>query len=187
MKHLGILGLLMALVGPATLASSANATNLTSPEGTTYTSTIIAESGGVTLTGPFGFGTVSCKSSTIQATVEFHGTANPVRARITSFTLGFCSGGEPTSPVFSPGKLEFSSNGSLYLADADIVVHKTLLGTCIFESLSIGSSIGKFTGSNVTKGNAVFDIAGTIPSNQCGSATFEGTYKVVTPSTLRVD
>jgi hypothetical protein len=189
MKYAKILGLAaMALAAFMALAGTASATSLTTNEGTTPK--IEATSTNAVLTGPFGFGTIACEHSLVKGTVTEHGTNITVGGPITELTFTKCTGGEPTSPVVKPGTLQVhgtstTGNGTVTSFNADVIVHKTLLGTCTFTTASTGTDIGTLTGTNVTKGNAVLDISATIPGT-CGSGAWEGTYKVLKPSTFEV-
>jgi hypothetical protein len=189
MKYAKILGLAaMALAALMAMAGTASATSLTSNEGTTPT--IVAESSNAVLTGPFGFGTIACAKSKVEGPVEKHGAGVTVYGKIKVLTFTECTGGEVTDPVVKPGALEVHStsttgNGTVTSIDAQVIIHKTLLGTCTFNTASTGTDIGTLTGSNITKGNAVLDISASIPGT-CGSGAWEGNYKVVKPSTLEV-
>jgi hypothetical protein len=172
-------------------AADASATTLTSSAGTPFTGTFEAvDEGEVTLTGPFGFGTVSCDSSVILAKVASHGTSVTAGLTISAMSLTACLGGEPTSPLSKPGSLEIhgtstTGSGTLTSLNLHLLVHKTLIGTCTFTTSSSGTDLGTLTGSNITKGYAVIDLAATIPST-CGSAALEGRYVIRSPSTLEV-
>jgi hypothetical protein len=189
MKYVKILGLAaMALAALMAMAGTASATSLTSSSGTTPT--IKASSTNAVLTGPFGFGTISCANSTVEGTVTEHGTNITAGGAITSLTFTNCEGGEPTSPVVKPGSLQVhgtstTGNGTVTSSSASVIVHKTLLGTCTFNTASTGTDIGTLTGSNITKGNAKLDIAATIPGT-CGSGAWEGNYTVTSPASLEV-
>lgn len=192
MKHRSTFALAsLVFVCAAMLAADASATILTSPSGTIFTGTFEAvDEGEVTLTGPFGFGTVSCDSSVILAQVVGHGASTTARLSISAMSLTACLGGEPTSPLPKPGSLEVhgsssTGSGTLTSLNAHLLVHKTLIGTCTFTTSSTGTDLGTLTGSNVTKGHAEIDLTATIPST-CGSAAFEGRYVIRTPSTLEV-
>ena len=202
MKYAKILGLAaMAMAALMAFAGTASATQVTSPSGTVYTSTIKSESEGATkLESEFGtFGTIECSESKVEGKVESHGTSVTTVGKISSLTFGgVCHGGTPTSPVAEPGSLEVhtegstvNGNGTLTSSGAKVIVHNTAVGTCTFETSN--TDIGTLTGSNHTGGNATLDIngkvirvAGTNPF--CGStSTWNGSYKVTTPSTLEVD
>jgi len=193
MKYMKILGLAaMALAALMAMAGTASATSITSPAGTTYTSTIKAENEGtITLTSVFGgFGAVSCKKSTVEGKVETHGAAVTAGGKITGLTFTECSGGTPTSPVTTPGTLEVHRNadgsGALTSKSASVVIHGTAFGTCTFTTSSTGTSLGTLTTTTQTGGKATLDIKASIAS-ACGTGTWEGSYVVTTPSTLLID
>lgn len=82
-----------------------------------------------------------------------------------------------------------TGNGTVTSTGLTTTFHETIIGTCSFKTSA--TDIGTLTGSNVTKSNATLDLKGTLAvegSNPfCGSAaTWEGSFKVVTPSTLEV-
>jgi hypothetical protein len=194
MKYVKILGLAaMALAALMALAGTASATTITSPKGTTYTNTIKAEaSSTITLTSVFGgFGAISCKKSTVEGKVESHGAGVTAVGAISSLTYTECS--NPVT-VVSKGTLELhhiagnEKEATLTSKNATITVHETLFGTCNFITSSTGTDIGNVTLTPSTGGAAVLDIKAQIPSeNGCGTGTWEGTYKAVTPTTLYVD
>lgn len=181
-------------------AGSASATTLTSPSGTTYTGEIKAESEGSTTLKSSFIGTVTCTSSKAVGKVESHGTGVTAAGNIAELTFTGCSGGEPTSPVGvaresgKRGALEVhgtstTGNGTVTSTGAEVIIHKTLAGTCIFVTFS--TDLGTLTGSNVTGTNATLDISGVVirtnGSGFCGeSATWTGSYKIWQPSTLEV-
>jgi hypothetical protein len=199
MKYAKILGLAaMALAALMAFAGTASATTLTSPAGTTYTSTIKAESEGTTeLVSELGaFGTIKCKKSTVEGKVEEHGTTVTAGGKISTLTFTECEGGTPTSPVAVPGSLEVhtegstsNGNGTLTSKNAKVIVHNTAVGTCEFETSSTGTDLGKLTGGTPAKlviSGVVIRVGGSNPF--CGSnSTWKGTYKVTSPSTLLVD
>lgn len=195
MKYAKILGLAaLALAALMAFAGTASATTLTSPSGTVYTGEIKSESEGSTSLKSSFIGTVTCSGSTVKGKVESHGTGVTAAGKIAELTFSGCSGGSPTSPVAKPGTLEVhgtttTGNGTLTSNGAEVIVHNTLAGTCTF--VTSNSDIGTLTGSNVTGGNATLDISGvavrTNGSGFCGeSATWSGSYKVTSPSTLEV-
>jgi len=191
MKYVKILGLVaMVLAALMAIAGTASATTLTSPKGTTYTSTIKAENvGTVTLTSAFGgFGAVSCNKSTVEGKVETHGAGVTAGGVVSSLTYSECN--KPIT-VVNKGSLELHAGATekeatLTSKNANIVIHETAFGTCTFTTASTGTDLGTVTTTAATGGNAVLDIKAAIPST-CGTGTWEGSYKAVTPSTLYVD
>lgn len=181
--------LLIAAAALMALAGSASATSLTSPAGTTYTSTIKATSEHVTLTGSFT--TVTCTSSVMEGKVESHGASVTAGGKVSRLEFSGCN--HPVT-VFKAGSLEVhtagstsNGNGTLTSAGAEVVVH-TSVGTCTFTTSA--TDIGVVTGS--TNVNAILDIDGaTIPRTGgaffCGSSgVLSANYLVTTPSTLYV-
>jgi hypothetical protein len=185
MKYMKILGLAaMALAALMAMAGTASATTLTSPAGTTYTSTIKAENEGpVTLTSAFGgFGTVTCNKSTVEGKVEKHGAGVNVSGNIGKLTFTECNR-EVT--VLSTGSLEVNSSGALTGKNQTILIH-TAIGPCHFTTASTGTSLGTVTTTATTGSNATLDIKATIPS-PCGNGTWEGSYKVTAPNPFYLD
>jgi hypothetical protein len=191
MKCLKALVGVLAVAGAAlvVLGGTASANPLTSPAGTYYSGTLQAEAEStISLTGPFGFGTVSCKKSTFEAKVESSSVSSAI-ASLSSLTFGECSGGEVTA-VTKPGSLQIEQVGAgkatVRWSGAEIKIHKTLMGSCTFTSSN--TDIGTLTGSSITGGNATLDFAGQLSSsNGCGTATLDGSYKFTTPNPLYVD
>jgi hypothetical protein len=196
MKHMKILGLAaMALAALMAMTGTASATILTSPAGTTYTSTIKAEAAEtITLTSVFGgFGAISCKKSVVEGKVETHGAGVTAGGKITHLSFSECVNGEPTTATATTGagSLEIhgtatTGNGTLTSLNAAITVHKTAFGTCKFTTSATGTHIGTLTGSSNTGGNAILDIENAKIASACGTGTWEGKYKVVSPSFLDV-
>ena len=86
MKYAKMLGLLaVAAAALMAFAGVASATTLTSPSGTTYTSTIKATSEGTTTLHNSSLGiAVSCEESTVEGKVEKHGSGVTVPATFRS-------------------------------------------------------------------------------------------------------
>jgi len=191
MKHLKMLGL--AAVAMAILmafAATASATNLTSPNGTTYTGSFQAESGSLVWEGAYT--TITCANSTLAGTVESHGAATTVGVKLSSLTFTSCN--FPFT-VSNPGSLEIhtegstaNGNGTITWSGMQLTMH-TSVGSCVFTTSN--THIGTLTGSDV--GKAQWHInAAKIPRTGgnflCGSSsTLTGNYTVNTPSTLTVD
>jgi len=190
MKYLKILGLAaMALATLMAMAGTASATTITSPKGTTYTSTVRAEnSGTVTLTSVFGgFGAISCNKSVAEGKVEVHGVARTVAGLLSTLTFSECT--KPVT-VIDPGLLELhylnAKEGTLTSKSAEVEVHETAFGTCTFTTSETGSDLGTVTTTEATGGAARVDIKAAIGS-ACGTGTFHGAYKVVTPNSFYLD
>jgi hypothetical protein len=186
MKYVKMLGLL-AVAAAALMAFTgvASATTLTSPSGTTYTSTIAATAGATSLHGPFT--TVTCQKSTVEGQVESHGAGVTAGGSIS--TLDFSECNFPVK-VLKNGSLEVHAtsggNGTLTTSGAEITI-ETSIANCLFTTKS--TDVGTLTGGTT----AVLDInSAGIPrtghSIFCGSSgTWTGSYTVNTPDTLLVD
>jgi len=190
MKYLKILGLAaMALAALMAMAGTASATTLTSPKGTTYTSTIKAENAGsITLTSVFGgFGAVTCTKSIIEGKVEKHGAGVAVTGNNSKWTFEGCN--KPVTVTASGSTTVHYANansGTETSVTSSWHVHETAFGTCTFTTASTGTDLGTLTTTEATGGNAVIDIKASIPS-ACGTGTLEGSYKVVTPNPYYLD
>jgi hypothetical protein len=192
MKHAKILFFsATALIALTAMAGTASATYLTSPSGTTYTGTIKAiNEGAVTLTSVFGgFGTISCKESEVEGTVESHGASVTAGWKGQKLTFRNCTGGEPTS-VTKIGFFRFhatatTGNATVTTGAVELVIHKTLFGTCTYSAPITEVHLGTLTGSNITGGNAILHMLVSMPG-PCGTGTLQGTYKLTTPSFLAV-
>jgi hypothetical protein len=185
---LGLTALVLLMAMPAV----ASATTLTSPPGTVYTGTIKTENeGSLTLTSAFGgFGAVTIGKSIIELKVSTHGASVTAGGAISTLDLTSSTGGDVTSPVATRGSLEFhgastTGNATVTWLNAEVIVHNTAWGTCVFTTSSKGTHLGLLTGSNVTKGKATLHINSTL-TGPCGTAVWEGAHTVVTPSTLEV-
>lgn len=190
MKHVKMLGLLaVAAAALMAFAGTASATTLTS-SGSTYTSTIEAESEGkTTLHGPFT--SVTCEESKVKGTVETHGAGVTAGGAVSSLTFSKCN--FPVT-VKKAGSLQVHAteggNGTLTSSGAEITI-ETSIASCIFTTKAEGTDVGTLTGN--ASGNATLDInSAAIPrtghSIFCGSSgTWTGSYKVTTPGNLTVD
>jgi len=188
MKYLKMLGLAAVAVAALALPGMAGANPLTSPTGTGYTSTIKAESEGAT-TLHDERGTVVCEESNLEGKVESHGSTT-ASGKASSLTFGGCN--YPVE-VLKAGSLEVKTttagHGTVFSSGAEIRI-KFLFWECVYSTN--GTDVGTLTGSNVTGSNATLDIgAASIPrtggSYTCSSsATWTGSYKVTTPSTLYI-
>lgn len=192
MKYAKMLGLLaVAVAALMAFAGTASATTLTSPSGTTYTSTIKSSSEGTTsLHGPFT--TVSCTASTVEGKVEKHGAGVTVSGAISKLTFSGCN--FPVT-VLKAGSLEVhnisgTKDGTLTSNGAEITI-QTSIASCIFTTSN--TDIGRLTAAPSNTGHATLDInSAGIPrtghSVFCGSSgTWTGSYKVETPTGLLVD
>jgi hypothetical protein len=209
MKYVKMLGLaaiaaaaLMAFIG----AGTASAATLTNGSGVHYPigTVIHAENEGhVTLHPPFG--SITCKTSTVEGTTTTTGGKNAkgetetVKGHITSLSFGdhgkSCNDGGSTVTVLQKGTLEIHSlgNGNGTLTSSGTEVTVVYLGFhCIFKTTN--TDIGTVTGSSVTKSNATFDISATIPRTGgtsgafCGAtAQWTGSYRITKPNPLNID
>jgi hypothetical protein len=196
MKYAKTIGLAtVALAALLVMSSTASATILTSPSGTTYTSTIKAEAAGtVSITSIFGgFGSIECTESAFEGKVETHGTGVTVGGKITHLTFGGCMGGEPTTATSTSGagSLQIHSvsptgNGTVTWFNSKLVVDNTVFGRCSFTTASTGTHIGTLTGSSNTSVGALLHIDDAKLGSPCGTGTWEAKYKIVTPSFLDV-
>ncbi|HET7418626.1 MAG TPA: hypothetical protein VFJ61_13470 [Solirubrobacterales bacterium] len=191
MKYAKILGLAaLALTAFMAFAGTASATRVTSPAGTLYTGTIKATSTDTKLTNSSTIGTISCEHSEVEGTVTSHGSAATAIGSLSKLTFTKCTGGEPTSPVVTRGTLEVhlttAPNGTATSNGAEVIVHKTLVGSCTFKTKN--TDIGTFTGGTPAK----LDIGSSPIPQESGnffcpaSATWTGNYTVTSPGTLLV-
>ena len=177
MKYAPLFGLL-AVAAAALMAftGTASATQLTSPAGTVYTSTIKAASEGSTSLHNTSLGiTTTCTASTVEGKVESHGAATTAAGKISSLTFTGCGVSDVT--VLSPGSLEVHTasgsadgNGTLTSTGAEITVLQTAIGvSCGYKTTS--TDIGTRTGgtpATLSISSAV--IPRTFDSIFCGSS-----------------
>ncbi|HET7418629.1 MAG TPA: hypothetical protein VFJ61_13485 [Solirubrobacterales bacterium] len=180
-----------ALAALMAFAGVASATTLTSPAGTTFTGTLKASSSETTLTNSSTIGTIKCTKSEVEGPVTSHGTGKTVFGDVSKLTFTECTNGEPTDPVVKGGTLELhwtsGSNGTVTSSGAEVIIHKTLVGSCTFKTNN--TDIGQFTGGTPAK----LDIeSAAIPQESTNffcptSATWKGSYTVTSPGTLLAD
>jgi hypothetical protein len=194
MKYVKILGpLAVAATALMAFASTASATTLTSPKGTTYTGEFHATAGALTL---HGVKTLTCESSTMSGKVETHGSSSTVEGTINTLTLSEC--GTDDATIELKGKLiaHTSPNnvteGTVTSDGATILFHVTSLGiTCGYKTEE--TDLGTLTTSAASGETAVLMIdAAAIPRHSgsffCGSSSeWTGQYSVTTPMELWVD
>jgi hypothetical protein len=201
MKYAKMLGLLaIAAAALMAFAGVASATTLTSPAGTTYTSTIKAASEGKTTLHNASLGvSVSCEESNVEGKVESHGSGVTAGGKVTTLTFTKC--GADTVTVLAPGSLEVhnisgTSNGTLTSVGAEITIKNAATGvSCTYKTGPAPSAtdIGTLTSSATTGKTATLDIASSIiprsgDSILCGSkGEWTGSYVVNTPDSLLVD
>jgi hypothetical protein len=182
MKYIKMLGLLaVAAAALMAFAGPASATTLTSPKGTTYTSSIVATSTNSKLDGSFV--TVECSHSEAKGTVEQHGAGVPAGGNVSTLTFTGCNY-EVT--VTKRGHLTIHSNNEVTSNGAVIDIH-TSVGTCTFTTSN--TPIGTLTeGAGATLDINSAKIPRTGGSFLCGgSGTWTGNYSVKTPTFLEVD
>lgn len=184
MRYIKILGLLA--VALAAFATTASASKLTSPTGTTYTSEIGMTSTNWALHGTFV--TVKCSHVATRGKVEVHEGGKDAGGKLSSWTMTGCN---YTSKVKSEGTIEFTSSQTVFSTGADFEI-ATSVGTCGFTTNN--TFIGNLTDSHDTGENtAVLDhnsakIPRTYGNFLCGSSgTLTGTSTFTTPDTLYVD
>jgi hypothetical protein len=194
MKYVKMIGLLaVAATALMAFASTASATTLTSPKGTTYTGEIHAIAGETTL---HGVKTITCTSSTASGNVETHGTSSTVEGNIGTLTFSGCGTDDVTVEI--NGKLivhtdpNNSMDGTVTSDGATILIHVTSLGlTCGYKTEA--THIGTLTSSETTNGTPVLMIdSSAIPRHSgsffCGSSgEWTGEYSVTTPMELWID
>lgn len=170
---------------------TASATIITSPAGTTYTSTVKAESEGAVSLHNSSLGiTVTCQKSTVEGKIESHGAATTAGGKVSSATFTECGTNDVT--VAKAGSLELhslgSGKGTLTSSGAEITVNSTSIGVSCTYTTS-GTDVGVVTGGTPAKlAIASSTISRTGDSVFCGSsALLTGNYKATTPSTALVD
>lgn len=186
MKYLKMLGLLaVAATALMAFAGSAAASVLTSPEGTTYTSSIVATSTNSVLHGSFV--TVSCSHSEAKGKVEQHGVVKGATVnaggKVSSLTFTGCN---YDTTVKNEGSLEVTSGNNVISTGASVEIH-TSVGLCVFTTN--GTSVGTLTeGASASLDINSSKIPRTSGSFLCGSSgTWTGSYDLTTPNSLWVD
>lgn len=179
LKTLWLAAIAAAALGA--LAAPASATTLTSPKGTTYTSTI--EATATNLEGHGAFVSVKCGHSTAKATIEQHGESVSAGGNFNTLTFTTCN---YTVTVNSVGSVAMDAGGAVKSTGAQVSI-ATSVGTCVFSTNN--TTVGTGTGG----GPAQLDInSAKIPRTGgnflCGSSgTLTGSYTVTSPSTLFLD
>jgi hypothetical protein len=189
MKHVKTIAL-AAITAAALMAFAGNAwaTSLTSPAGTTYTSTIAAESGKVELHPGSGssFLTVSCNKSQFSGSVQKHGAGVTVGGATATFIFQECT---DTFTVLTAGTYEIhglgSGNGTWTLTAFEFRIHTSEGPVCTGKTSS--TTLGTLTGGTPAKldlGSASIPMSGFLcPS----TAVLTGSYTIKTPGTLLTD
>jgi hypothetical protein len=192
MKYVKMLGLLAvaATAVMAFAAETAPAAVVTSPKGTTYTSTIKAASEKqVEIVGPLNI-KLQCQSG-FEGKIEKHGAGVTAAGNITNLTFTECAESYGVK-VLSNGSLEFhvtgGGNGTVTSSGAEITVITPLGFNCIYKTSA--TDIGTLTGSSTTGKTATLDVhAFALPrtghSAFCGgSGEWNGSYLINTPDFL---
>lgn len=187
MKYVKMLGLLtVAVAGLMAFAGPASATTLTSPAGTTYTSTLHIE-GTVEWHLPFGI-TLHC-GWTIGGKTEKHGAGVTAGGNISSMSFTGCGLNEVK--VLKAGSFEVHAtgggNGTVTWSGGEITVKNPETGISCTYTTS-GTDLGTLTGGS----GATIDADSTIPrtgdSVLCGSSgRLTGSLTITLPSFLSVD
>src|SRR5829696_3748777 len=89
-----------AAIASIAFAGTAAATTLTSPSGTTYTSTIKASASHLALDTSF-FTPITCTGSSIESQIEAHGSSIKASGKVSSLTFTGC--GDDVFTVLKPG------------------------------------------------------------------------------------
>lgn len=188
MNYIKMLGLTaLAALGLMACAATASATAITSPSGTTYTSSIILESGHITIKGSWIDITCSGGSS-ISLNVEKHGAGVTAGGKVNSWTFATC--GPYSIVVKKSGSWEFHTlsggSGTMTSSGAEFLLI-TSVGECVLTTN--GTDMGSLSaGSPATLNVASAKIPRTGGNFLCGSsATMNASYTVTTPSSLYVD
>lgn len=192
MKYVKGVVLIAAAAALMVIASTASATTLTSPTGTTYTGAFKGESEGRTVIHG-AFVSVECSQSSFESSVEDHGFSKTVKGKISSLTFSECN---YSTTVLSAGSGEFHPVNCSGYCDFTVtstgreISIATSVGTCVFTTAN--TDIGTVTGTNKTGGNMTVHMKGKIPRTGgnflCGSSgEWTGSYKITTPATGWID
>ena len=173
----------------AIFVPSASATQLTSPNGTVYTSEVAATATNIVWDGAFT--AITCGHSSWKGQVESHGLAVTTAFKLSSLTFTNCN--YPYT-VEAAGSFEIHTdnsavndgNGTITWTGAKISV-ATSVGTCFFTTNN--TDLGTLEDRGFV---ARLYITAKIPRTSgnflCGSSsTMTGSYDITTPATLRVD
>ena len=194
MKHLKSFALIAVTAAALVFASSASATLITSPSGTSYTGTIRAVNENLPASFHNSSIGLAC-SSFLEGSISAHGSSVTAAGSLSALTFT-ASNGNTDVTVNHPGTLEIhatgSSNGTLTSDGMTLTIVFTVPGyTCRYKTNS--TDIGTLTGSTTTGGTATLDVSGQLPFHSgsifCGTgiAWWTGSYSVTTPDSLIVD
>ena len=180
MKHFKTL--IVAAAALMAFATTASASTLTSPEGTTYTGEIVATSTNSEI--HMTFVSIKCSHSGIKFKVEQHGAAN-AGGKVSSLTFTGCN---YSTTVIKPGSLEITSSNAILSKGFEIAIH-TSVGTCIITTFETGTNVGTLSeGKNASWNINAAKIPRTGGNFLCGSSmTWTGSYDFTTPNDLWVD
>jgi hypothetical protein len=201
MKYVKTLGpLIVAVVALTALAASATATTYTSPTGTALTG-LTATAGATSIDGSFV--TVTCSSSHIASSITSQGASQTAKGNVTALSFSNCNypvhvqefGTQETHAIRKqvfPHETCYDflyCQGTMTSSGAKVEI-TTSVGACVFTTSS--TTIGTVTGTDITGGNAKYDVQATIPrtggSFLCGSTgTWTGSYSVTSPATVWID
>lgn len=198
MKYVKILGLLaVAATALMAFAATASADIATSPTGTVYTGSIVAEAEGhAVLDNPVA--KIECASK-VEGTLTTHGKDVKVSGPISSLTfgspVGTCTGGWHVT-VLEAGVLsvDAQANGHGDVFSKGATVESTIKAgestiTCRYATNT--TTVGTLTPNG--DGMATMDISAAIPFHSgspfCGSGatTWTGSYTITTPGSLSFD
>jgi len=189
MKYAKILGLLaIAVAALMAFAGAASADQVTSPTGTTYTSTIAATAEGhAVLDNPIA--KIECASA-VEGKVEEHGAGKVVKGNISALSFTGCTN-EWHVTVVAKGSLTVETSTTGYngtVKSSGATVEATRFGV-VCRYATNNTTVGTATGGSP----ATMHISAAIPFHSgsflCGegATTWTGSYKVNTPSSLYVD
>ncbi len=182
MNYIKMLGLLaIAAAALMAFAGTASASVLTSPEGTTYTSSITATSTNSELHGSFV--SIKCSHSEMKGKIETHGAGQDAGGNLSSVTFTGCNYPVTTTTY---GSGWFSSLARFFSLGFLFHSH-TSVGTCTFTTNN--TDLGTLTeGKNAYISINSAKIPRTGGNFLCGSSgTWTGSYDLTTPNDLWVD
>ncbi len=173
-------GAILAVIAVLAFAGTGSAATFTSPEGTTYTGSLVATSTNSKLEGAFV--AVECSHSELKASVEQHGSVN-AGGNVSSLTFTGCN---YTTHILNAGTVTSDSTGTLWSTGGKITV-QTSVGHCIFTTNN--TDIGNLVeGSGGVLALSSSKIPRTGGNFLCGSSgTWTGSYDLTTPNDLWVD
>jgi hypothetical protein len=187
---LGAVGVALFLA----FAAPASATQVTAPSGTLYTGSLaMGSEGSITI---HGVTDVTCNGSAIGGSISSHGAGVTAKGSITGLVFADCN---QHVSILSLGSFELHSTGgwgnaTYTWSGAKITVEfTTIFGNvhCVFGTSN--TDIGLLTTAVYDTGHGHLDvdsapISTTEGSFLCGSsAELTGSYKVATPTGIRID